>query len=247
MKRPHLSFSALKAFEKSPNHFLAYEAAKDQTRTASPAMLFGSLVHCMVLEPLEVQHRYAEAPKCDRRTKAGKEQFAEFSDKVEDRGLEVITSQDWQRAENCAASIISNPTYGRIFDQATTEVEINSEISGFKFRAFVDLVLAEGAACGDLKTTRDASPRSFQRTMYTELYHVQAALYCALTGADNFYIVAAESMPPHNVVVYEIDDAALEAGREKLAEIVNAFDAWDGAPASYSQGLEILHLPPWAT
>lgn len=246
MKRTHLSFSALRAFAKSPNHFLAYEDAKERRGDPTPAMLFGSLVHCMVLEPLEVQHRYAEAPKCDRRTKAGKAQFAEFAAEVERQGVDVITAADWQRAKDCAAAVITNPNYTRLFSQAAAEVEINTNLSGFKFRAFVDLVLAEGAACADLKTTRDASPRAFERTVATELYHVQGALYCALTGAETFYIVAVESAAPYNVMVYEMDDYALQMGKDKLAELVNDFDAWDGAPASYAPGVEILHLPAWA-
>ena len=48
MKKDHLSYSALTQFKKSPNHLLAYWEGK-QTRT--DAMLFGSLIHKIILEP----------------------------------------------------------------------------------------------------------------------------------------------------------------------------------------------------
>jgi len=71
MKRDYLSYSALKAYAKSPNHYLMY-VGREFVET--PAMVLGSALHCLVLEPQEWSKRYITAPKFDRRTKAGKEQ-----------------------------------------------------------------------------------------------------------------------------------------------------------------------------
>jgi hypothetical protein len=71
MKRDYLSYSALKAFAKSPNHYLQYV---NREFVETPAMVLGSALHCAVLEPNEYGKRYTIAPKFDRRTKAGKEQ-----------------------------------------------------------------------------------------------------------------------------------------------------------------------------
>ena len=48
----------------------------------TPAMLFGSMVHKLILEPEDFEREYAVAPECDRRTKAGKAIFDEFAAKV---------------------------------------------------------------------------------------------------------------------------------------------------------------------
>jgi hypothetical protein len=44
----HLSYSSLKAFKKSPIDFINYKMGKKET---TDAMLFGSMLHCLVLEP----------------------------------------------------------------------------------------------------------------------------------------------------------------------------------------------------
>ena len=38
----------------------------------TPAMVFGNLLHCLVLEPEDFESTYAVAPKVDKRTKDGK-------------------------------------------------------------------------------------------------------------------------------------------------------------------------------
>ena len=55
MKKDHLSYSALTQFKKSPNHLLAYWEGK-QKRT--DAMLFGSLIHKIILEPETFDFEY---------------------------------------------------------------------------------------------------------------------------------------------------------------------------------------------
>ena len=55
MKKEHLSYSALTQFKKSPNHLLAYWEGK-QVRT--DAMLFGSLIHKIILEPETFDFEY---------------------------------------------------------------------------------------------------------------------------------------------------------------------------------------------
>lgn len=50
-----LSFSSLKQFAKSPEHFIRYKLREFKP---SPAMKFGSLVHCVILEPDKVPERY---------------------------------------------------------------------------------------------------------------------------------------------------------------------------------------------
>jgi len=55
MKKDHLSYSALTQFKRSPNHLLAYWEGK-QTKT--DAMLFGSLIHKIILEPETFDFEY---------------------------------------------------------------------------------------------------------------------------------------------------------------------------------------------
>jgi hypothetical protein len=74
-KEEYLSYSSLREFAISPRHFLRYKLRqKEQT----PAMVFGSLVDCMILTEDQVEARFAVAPDVDRRTKDGKAKWEEF-------------------------------------------------------------------------------------------------------------------------------------------------------------------------
>ena len=70
MKRDYLSVSALKAFNRSPNHYIQYVSL--DKKPPGPAMVFGSAAHCLILEEHDFPNRYAIGPDVDRRTNAGK-------------------------------------------------------------------------------------------------------------------------------------------------------------------------------
>src|SRR4051794_5238924 len=75
-----LSYSALCAFKESPAKFVQY---KMKQKVTTEAMIFGSMVHCLILEPGDFDNRYFtldDTQKCNdiggakpRATKAYKE------------------------------------------------------------------------------------------------------------------------------------------------------------------------------
>ena len=68
---PGISASGLKSiYKKSVYHFI------NQKPFESSAMALGTAVHCAMLEPEMYYKEFHVMPKIDRRTKAGKEQFA---------------------------------------------------------------------------------------------------------------------------------------------------------------------------
>ena len=105
----------------------------------------------------------------------------------------------------------------------------------------------------DVKTTQDASPREFAKSIANFGYHVQAAYYldiCNDLGMDKkcFIIVAVESAPPHGVGIYQLSTEAIETGRklyrkwlEILAECIEK-DEWLGYPEKFN----VIDLPGWA-
>jgi exodeoxyribonuclease VIII len=108
-----------------------------------------------------------------------------------------------------------------------------------------------GSTVVDIKTTTDASPQAFARSVATFAYHVQAAHY--LEGLSDrcqrFVFVAVEKTHPHAVAVYELDADALALGRTTRD---NALDVIAGCQAAgvwpgYSDTVQTLSLPKWAT
>lgn len=239
MKRNYLSASALKAFAKSPNHYLDYVQRKFEP---SRAMQLGTLIHCLLLEPDEVQHRYAVAPKVDKRTKAGKEQWLMFESSAGER--EIIDQAFYNEAVTCAEAAKKDPNLQCILSEPFyAEEQLDADLFGFPFTARLDLE-TEGFVY-DVKTCQDASPEGFQRAAYNLDYHLQAAIYRLMTGKP-FRWVAIETSSPYNVMVYNQSEEAYERSKARLEKLVRQFVEWDGEPMGYSTEVQTLDLPRWA-
>jgi exodeoxyribonuclease VIII len=240
MKRNYISHSALKAFAKSPNHYLQYVAG-EAPRT--DAMIAGSALHCFVLEPHEFDARYIVAPKIDRRTKEGKQEFEAFS--VQATGRDILTLADFENIVRMRDAIFqSEEARGLIESCMVYEQSIATELQGIEFRGVADGLGANWIL--DIKTTQDASPEAFQRQAFNLGYHEQAALYTQAFGEYRFYWIVVESAAPHNVAVYQQSARAHRLATDRVARLIEQFKNWDGTPAGYFGGVRELDLPNWA-
>ena len=59
------------------------------------AMRLGSLAHLAILEPELMATNVAVMPQCDRRTKAGKEEYAKALEDAEAEGKQLVTASDY--------------------------------------------------------------------------------------------------------------------------------------------------------
>ena len=123
---------------------------------------------------------------------------------------------------------------------------------GVKCKAKADAI-GDGVVI-DLKTTIDAAPHEFQRSIATFGYFRQAAHYLdgyeATKGerAKDFIFVAVESQPPHAFALYRLDAASIAAGRleMKRAAAVYRDCMQSGNWPGYEPGIATLALPRWA-
>ena len=237
MKRDYLSYSALKQFAKSPNHYLMY-VGREFVET--PAMVLGSALHCAVLERYEYGERYAIAPKFDRRTKAGKEQAEAWA--MASDGVTAITAEQDQAVQAMKHAIRSHGAAARLLNGTRCEVPVEGKIEGVRFKGVIDAIGKSYVV--DIKTTTDASPEGFRKQAANFDYHLQAAIYTQLTGRA-FKWVAVESAPPYNVAVYEPTIDSMDAADAYLRNLIADFIVWDGKPTGYGENIYELDLPPW--
>ena len=242
-----LSASGAKLLLKSPAHYLA---AKEHQRDPTPAMAFGSLVHSLVLEPDTVDALYIAAPKFDKRTTAGKAAAEKFDATA--GGRTVVDMDLFQKAQRVGDSVRSHHRYSELLKGAKIEASMFWDQHGVPCKARADAL--NGSSIIDIKTTRDASPDAFARSVATFQYHLQAAHY--LDGysiasgfmAERFVFLAVETEAPFAVGVYVLDAASIAGGAEMMSQAGRAYriaqnsTAWKG----YSPDIVEIAVPRYA-
>lgn len=237
--------SFLKEILRSPKHAIT---PKEQT----PAMALGSMIHHACLEPDKFE-QYVVMPEIDKRTKEGKAAFADFEASAQ--GKKIIKSSDYEVVKGCVDSVWSHPAAKDLLSVGRTELAAvwTDEQTHLLCKAKPDHFREDGILV-DLKTTTNASSKSFSKDVYNFKYHLQAAFYLdgvtKVTGLqyEKFYVVAVEKTAPFACAVYELDFGTLEAGRALYREALERYaqcktlNEW---PA-YSTEIQPLSIPHWA-
>lgn len=242
-KTDFISKSLLDLVHKSPAHYKAYIEGEKQAPTS--AMNLGSLVHSVVFD----QDNYAVLPECDRRTKEGKLIYDSFI--ANNEGKEIFASaKDYELAVQIRNAVLAHPKAALLLEQGTAETVFFGRISDMAAKCKVDFLNTKYNVCIDLKTTASSAPDEFSKSVYNYRYHVQAAFYMDLTKAERFIFIAVEKEAPFNVELYELDNEAIERGRQEyLADIEtlkkckesNNFHGY-----TTDNKIHIISLPTWA-
>jgi hypothetical protein len=242
--------TGLDEIARSPLHYWTWvHVGKKET----PTLAFGKALHCAVLEPEVFAKRYVVAQDfVDCRYKANKEAKEQWAATVE--GKIILDADDGETITAMTDAVRKHPKASMLRrGVAEMPLEWTDLDTGVKCKCKPDYYRKSLALAVDLKTTEDASPEAFARSVATYRYHVQAAFYREGLRAnefpcDHFVFVCVEKRAPYAVGIYELDDDAIEAGRraaaanlQTLAECL-ATDTWPG----YDHHIVKLSLPKWA-
>lgn len=222
------------------------------------AMLIGSALHCLVLEPHVFTNLFAVSPKFDGRTKDGKAGKAQFAS--EHAGKSIINEEEFALLDAMAAAVHSHPAASYLLGLGGICEESffwREEYTGASVlcKCRPDLRIPSKRILVDLKkTAKGAGPESFARTMLNMTYHLQAGHYLEgvsiVTGEryDEFIFIAVEEEPPHLVAVYQLDRDSVEMGKREAQAMVRIYarcmqeDYWPG----YGEHIQPINLPRWA-
>jgi exodeoxyribonuclease VIII len=190
----------------------------------------------------------------DRRTKVGKAEWDVFQTAIGTRT--VISREDADLVMRIGRSVLTHPAAAYLLGlpgkAETTHMWID-EATGLQCKCRPDWLLDDGSMIVDLKTTEDASPRGFQKSIAQWRYHVQVSWYLDglqhATGKrpEQFVFIAVEKKPPYACAVYVADAQMIEIGRDMARRdldklnVCKAADHWPG----YSDQVEVINLPPW--
>ena len=233
---PAVRRSALWEIRKSPMH---YKYLVDNPEEPTEALTFGIAAHKFILEPETFFNEYIAAPKIDRRTKAGKEAYAELlaSGKI------VISESDMDTIRKMDEAIRANKTAYALLKTGEHEVtfEWSETTTNEPCKCRVDcLTEYEGEKyIVDYKTTTSCEDGAFERSCRYYGYKLQSAMYT--DGVFNtefesrrFAFVAQEKKPPFAVRVYFCDQGFIDEGMETFRDLIGIYhrcrlvDDWPG-------------------
>ena len=251
---------------KTPAHL---RQSWDEQDKPSLALVLGTLIHGLVLEPQMPLPRIAIVPDtytvpADAKPAKGAPQAGEvvpWNNRAkycrdwralqEAAGKIVLDAEDMATVRECAQAVEANDEAAKLLRKCihrestlVWETEARTPCKA-RLDAWGDGIVV------DIKTTTDASPDGFRRHAYDLGYHLQAAWYVdgleALTGGRaSFYFVAVEK-DSRLVTVHHATHDFLQRGREAYGRALAQFEeAWaSGVWPGYAPGIHDLDVPEW--
>ncbi len=226
----------------------------DNPEDETPALIIGRAYHTLTLEGEEAYAKeFAVAPKVDKRTNAGKAEWAAFE--AASGGRAILTEAQGELVRALRRGTLDCEDARKfIGSPGDNEVSILwvDAATGLACKARIDMVRESWNSIGDLKTTQEAGREKFTKSISEWGYHRQSAFY--LRGAkavglpvEYFCIFPVEKDAPHASAAYKFTADAVGAGEEQISRLLEtyarcqAMNEWPGYPG----GFEDITITPW--
>ncbi len=226
----------------------------------TPALLFGTAVHKLLLEPDGFKDEFAVAPNVDRRTNAGKEEWKRFLSGNE--GKTIITSDDFSTASDMVIKAMTVPFVRELLDGKREQAFFwTDDDTGIQCKVRLDVlskVDGKVTVC-DYKTTANAKTDIFNQSVFRHGYYLQAYMYTEavmknlkLDYRPDFFFIAQEKSVPYSVNVIQVTDDVMTAGMDCFRELIGTLALckrtgyYFGYNGIYNEPNE-TYLPGWMT
>lgn len=225
-EHPAISRSQLFKLKESPEKFKYY---MDNPEQPTPALVFGQLLHAMVLQPDTVDEQFAVAPICDRRTTVGKKLWAEFEGQAESKT--VVTADMIEQAVAMRDKLMSNDYVRQLLDGEREKPFFwVDELTGEECKCRTDCLTHINGMdiIVDLKTAESADTDTFMRHAIKYGYNLQAAMYGegvkANTGKEHaFVFIVIEKKAPYAINILQADKAFVLHGFDLFRELIGTY------------------------
>lgn len=266
-KRP-LSYSSLKAFQKSPQHFVEYRTTRFEP-TAS--MVFGQIVDILILTPDEYDSKFAIMPADIKKPTSAQVNAAKPAPATlvqierynawteENKGKTWIDQEDADLAAFLAKKTFENAKAKELLSRVVRtqdKVSWDHKGTGLPIIGYKD---ATGDSfIMDLKSANDGSPDGFTKNAFGFGYHIQVGSYLdaeeTLFGKfPDFYFLVVETVAPYNISVYKADKDFIALGKQQFNDLLQQVkfcaenNLWyQGYEFHSATGWHSLDLPGWA-
>ena len=245
-RKTHLSSTNIRTFKKNRKQF-EYSLTHDLVKQTK-AMADGTAVHAFFLERDKFDTDFVIKPADMRlNTKAGKEWALEHQSKI------IIDSELGNNLYEMEKSFMDSPAK-LIYDiKGQTELSYFwDDLGTIKGKCRPDWISDDGSIVVDVKTTTDASPRGFQKSISTWGYHLQLGWY--LRGlrklglpAEQFIFIAIEKTAPFCVGVYKANQEMINFAMKELDQLMPEIQTAmvSNEFPDYTPEITSIGLPPW--
>lgn len=248
-----ISRSALWRIAESPEKF---KWEQDHPSEPTQALIFGQVVHKMLLEPKTFHDDFAIIPAVDKRTKEGKMLYQSWL--IGNGDKTKISAEDFRLASEMIVAVNSVPMARKLLNgQHELPLYWTDEATGEDCKVRLDALreVGEKLIIVDYKTTNDASTDGFMRSAIKYGYDFQTAMYIegvkqALNRDADFVFIVQEKDPPYSVNILAADKLFVQRGYDRFRELLGIYhkckvtDNWYGYLGEESQ-INVLGLPAW--
>lgn len=251
---PGLRWSRLKHLLRSPKEYLFQEklslngSGDSHESQEKDALTIGRAVHCRLLEP----ERWGK----DFAIWTGKIRSGNvWSDfRAAHAGQTILRTKDVDRVDAVTKAVRAHNIAGRLLETGVREMVVTWEekmAQLIKCKARIDLVNGKQV---DIKTSHDPEERAFKRAVISMAYPEQMAFYRRGLRANRQHLepgavlIACESAPPYDVVVYQLDEETLDAADVNVGQLLNRWltclrnETWPGIAEDRIVPIE---MPDW--
>lgn len=249
--KDRVSHSYLKNIDRSPAHYrMMLEAPSESTE----AQQLGTYLHALVLEP-DTASKFIVVPDFGHQGKKENKLAKENWYASLPPNAQLASAKQKESAEAMKEAIMRHEAARKILDAVSdTEVTILFNRENVECKARLDAIAPSLRAVVDIKTTQDASPLEYFRSVYKWSYHTQGEFYLeAINIAQDaveyaqFIHIAVESTFKQ-VAVYafppELLSYAERINTQRLERVYNCTltNYWPSYPNTISE----LTVPAWA-
>lgn len=239
---PAISASDIKLVLENP---MLYKNKWSKPKTDS--MILGSIVHCLVIEPDKFDTYYKVIDSSLK-----KKDIEKLQDMQSQDSKQTLIKEDIFNEAKQVSDAILKSNIGNLFKGGFGEASYVKECYGVKCKVRPDYFLPDKKIIIDLKTTKfgGANPNVFQKTITNFKYYIQAAFYLDVLQADKLFFVAVETESPYMIGLFELDNVALDLGRDKIKKAIDIIKNIDAYTNIYlndkNERLHSVSLPAYA-
>lgn len=252
-QHPAISRSEIFKIAESPEKFKYYQENPEEP---TPALIFGQLFHAMALQPEVVDEQFAVAPNVDRRTKAGKAEFAAFEAASENKT--IVTAEMVEQATAMCESLNKNAFVRKLLKGEKEKPFFwVDDLTHEECKCRVDCLteLGDKLIIVDLKSTENAETEAFMKSAIKYGYDFQAAMYSkgveVNTGKKPLFVfIAIEKKPPYAINILQADELLMRRGYDIFRELIGIYhdckqtNNWYGFLGKYNM-INNLALPSY--